>query len=34
MIISTIGHYGADNKVVIAVCKQFGYKPKEDEDAE
>lgn len=34
MISSTIGHYGADDAVIIAVCKQFGYKPKENSDAE
>lgn len=30
MIGSTIGRYGADDKVVAAVCKQFGYEYKEN----
>lgn len=34
MISSTIGRYGAEDKVVITVCKQFGYTPKENSDAE
>lgn len=30
MIGTTLGRYGAEDKVVAAVCKQFGYEYKEE----
>ena len=34
MIGSSLGRFGAEDKVVAAVCKQFGYEYKESVDAE
>lgn len=31
---SSFGKYGPNDNVVYCVCAQFGYKPKEDSDAE
>lgn len=30
LIGSTLSSYGADDRVVVAVCKQFGYEYKEE----
>lgn len=30
----TLGKYGPEDKVVLAVCKQFGYEYKEEPNAE
>lgn len=32
LIGSTLSSYGGDDRVVVAVCKQFGYEHKEDEE--
>lgn len=34
MIGCTLGKYGPEDKVVLAVCKQFGYEYKEEPNAE
>ena len=31
---STLGRYGPEDKVVVAICKQFGYEYKEEPNAE
>ena len=34
LIGSTLGRYGPEDKVVLAVCKQFGFEYKEEPNAE